>query len=272
MHNQKKEDMLTIGELAKLTGAGIRALHYYERKGILKPAYVDPETGYRYYAYDQADFADIIKTCVELGIPLKELTYLSQNEDTFRLNEFFARLKDTAEQKVKLARVMGTLAEKALQKIEDNRPYNAGQIYTRQMPGKVYYTKSCGKSLRTINCTKFMYDFINDARPKLDITGKDEQVVLMEYGFLCDCSPGSQQYCAFLEIPEVLSEDNIITIAPGVYPFYQDKQSKIEDAPQIFEEHLTDSEHHMFIEVEELMTGKTKIHEPIHELRLVSFL
>jgi DNA-binding transcriptional MerR regulator len=66
----QKSDFLSIGEMSKLTGAGIQALRYYERKNILKPAYTDPDSGYRYYSYEQLYFVQKIINCVNLDIPL----------------------------------------------------------------------------------------------------------------------------------------------------------------------------------------------------------
>ena len=45
-------DLLSIGDMAKITGMSIQALRYYDRKGILKPAHVNEKTGYRYYTGD----------------------------------------------------------------------------------------------------------------------------------------------------------------------------------------------------------------------------
>lgn len=67
----KKKDLLSIGELSKITGVHIKALRYYDRLGILTPAYVDPGSGYRYYSFCQKAVVDAIQFCVDLGIPLK---------------------------------------------------------------------------------------------------------------------------------------------------------------------------------------------------------
>lgn len=41
------DELLTIGEVAKLDGITAKALRYYDAHNILKPAAVDPVTGYR---------------------------------------------------------------------------------------------------------------------------------------------------------------------------------------------------------------------------------
>ena len=40
---------MQIKEFAAYTGASVRTLHYYDEIGLLKPAFVDRITGYRYY-------------------------------------------------------------------------------------------------------------------------------------------------------------------------------------------------------------------------------
>ncbi len=40
---------MLIKEFAEITGTSVRTLHYYDEIGLLKPAYVDKFTGYRYY-------------------------------------------------------------------------------------------------------------------------------------------------------------------------------------------------------------------------------
>ena len=41
-----KNRLFSIGKLSTLTGVHIQSLRYYEELGILKPAYVDPQSGY----------------------------------------------------------------------------------------------------------------------------------------------------------------------------------------------------------------------------------
>ncbi len=68
------KNYLTISDFANLRNININSLRYYERIGLLRPTYVDAETGYRYYSPDQLSLLDIILLCIDLEIPLKELT------------------------------------------------------------------------------------------------------------------------------------------------------------------------------------------------------
>jgi DNA-binding transcriptional MerR regulator len=265
-----KDGLLSIGDMAKLTGAGIQALRYYERKDILKPAYIDPYSGYRYYTLEQSYFVDIIRACVELDIPLIELKGLFDSEDLDLIWQFFMRNKEIAEKKLKTLKIGLSLMDKALQKLELNKPYKTGQIYTKEIAEKFYCVKPCGHSLKNINRIEQLLELQKKMKAEFDIDGIEEQLVLLEYGFLFEYSPQEIKYYVFTEIPKCLANENSKTTPSGTYFFRQDKNSKIENAHTFFEQHIKGRKHFMVIEIEELMSGKSKLNEPIHELRLIT--
>ena len=47
------KEYLNVNELATLFGLKVQTLHYYDKIGILKPSYRDPNNGYRKYRFDQ---------------------------------------------------------------------------------------------------------------------------------------------------------------------------------------------------------------------------
>ena len=46
-------EYLKVHEIAELFGLNVQTLHYYDKVGILKPNYRDPNNGYRKYKFDQ---------------------------------------------------------------------------------------------------------------------------------------------------------------------------------------------------------------------------
>lgn len=71
---------LTISEFAALRNVNINSIRYYEKQKLLTPAWVDPQTKYRYYLPEQLGVLDAILLCIRLGIPLKELkSYVDAN-------------------------------------------------------------------------------------------------------------------------------------------------------------------------------------------------
>ena len=59
--------MLRIGEFSKLAKTTVKALRYYDKIGLLKPAMVDSETQYRYYKLEQLDTVRWISLYKEIG-------------------------------------------------------------------------------------------------------------------------------------------------------------------------------------------------------------
>lgn len=69
-----KSNLLSIGEFAQLSRTTIKALHYYEKINLLQPAWIDPDSGYRYYDARQLPFVQIIALFVDLDLRLNSLT------------------------------------------------------------------------------------------------------------------------------------------------------------------------------------------------------
>ena len=63
-------DLMTIGAFAGRTRLSAKALRLYDRLGLLTPARVDPDSGYRFYGEDQVATARLIALLRRLGMPL----------------------------------------------------------------------------------------------------------------------------------------------------------------------------------------------------------
>lgn len=68
--------MFKIGDFAKLSSVSIKALHYYDEVGALKPVYVDCSTGYRYYTFEQLPRLHRILALKDLGFSLEQIKRL----------------------------------------------------------------------------------------------------------------------------------------------------------------------------------------------------
>ena len=64
---------LSIKEFAQLTGVSVRTLHYYDEIGLLKPAAVDEQNGYRFYDEASLERMQEILFYRELDFPLKSI-------------------------------------------------------------------------------------------------------------------------------------------------------------------------------------------------------
>lgn len=54
------EDLIPIGQFAAASRLSLKALRLYDENGLLRPAQVDPATGYRSYRLDQLRSATLI--------------------------------------------------------------------------------------------------------------------------------------------------------------------------------------------------------------------
>jgi DNA-binding transcriptional MerR regulator len=68
--------MFRIGDFSKLAQVSIRMLRHYDEMGVLKPARIDAETGYRYYAAAQMPRLNRILALQDLGFSIRQIAEL----------------------------------------------------------------------------------------------------------------------------------------------------------------------------------------------------
>lgn len=61
---------MSIGDFSRMTFLSVKALRHYHDVGLLPPAEVDPDTGYRRYQLEQVPMAQVIRRLRELGMSL----------------------------------------------------------------------------------------------------------------------------------------------------------------------------------------------------------
>ncbi len=109
--------MFGIGTVARLAGVSVRTLRYYDEIGLLRPVWVDENTGYRWYEAEQLRRLHRIIALRDLGVRLVEIGVLLDEQLTveelrgilsLRRAEAHDRLAAEAE---RLARVEARLAQ-----------------------------------------------------------------------------------------------------------------------------------------------------------------
>lgn len=68
--------MFKIGEFSRFSRVSIKMLRHYDDIGLLKPAHVDPESGYRYYTADQLPRLNRIILLKDLAFSLEQIALL----------------------------------------------------------------------------------------------------------------------------------------------------------------------------------------------------
>src|ERR1700733_14091312 len=64
---------MSIGEFARLSRLSAKALRLYDELGLLPPAQVDPDSGYRWYAAGQLDNARLVALLRQIGVSLAQI-------------------------------------------------------------------------------------------------------------------------------------------------------------------------------------------------------
>ena len=77
--------MLKIGEFSRLSLTTVKALRFYEKEGLLRPASVDKWTGYRFYETSQLETAAKIKSYRQLGLSIDEIKRIFSGEDAAKI-------------------------------------------------------------------------------------------------------------------------------------------------------------------------------------------
>ena len=67
------DHLFSIGELSKYQKISKQTLIFYDKIGLFRPAYVDPNNGYRYYSASQIDYLDTILLMKKIGFSLNEI-------------------------------------------------------------------------------------------------------------------------------------------------------------------------------------------------------
>ena len=259
---RRKNKLLSIGEMQKLTRASLRSLRYYEKLGILTPAHIDPDSGYRYYSFDQAHLVEIIMFCIELDIPLKEFAQFVGVDGVMDYRAFFKKGREIAEQKQKSIQRGLKLIEDIGRKMDLTESHRPGEIYEREISQRYFYTKPCGTSLKDVDLFALTMSFLEVPFAEEDYND------LFDYGFLCERSPNGTQYHAFIEVPKRAANKQTKKVSAGTYMCRQDETPQIERVTELFGTYLKNHACYLAIETE-IFTGKGKITRPLHEVRVI---
>ena len=93
------EKLFSIGDVARLFHISTGSLRHYENVGLLLPAQIDPDTGYRYYSTRQVEVLNTIRYLRALDMPLTEIGDFLHNKDVARMEEILCRQKAVVAEK-----------------------------------------------------------------------------------------------------------------------------------------------------------------------------
>ncbi|MEL7622598.1 MAG: MerR family transcriptional regulator [Clostridiales bacterium] len=95
------KDLYYIGEVSSLLGISSQTLRYYDRVGLVQPAVINEQTGYRQYTYDQIHFIERIKYLQNLGLSLTDIQRALASSNPKDLVRVLHDQKQVLQQKIK---------------------------------------------------------------------------------------------------------------------------------------------------------------------------
>jgi DNA-binding transcriptional MerR regulator/effector-binding domain-containing protein len=88
---------LTVGDFSRATHLSVKTLRHYHEVGLLEPATVNPDTGYRYYSPGQIPTAQVIRRLRDLEMPVAEVKAVLTAPDAPARNALIAAHLDRLE-------------------------------------------------------------------------------------------------------------------------------------------------------------------------------
>src|SRR5215211_1829435 len=126
------DDLLPIGRFAKATRLSVKALRHYDELGLLRPAWVDPSSGYRYYRPAQANQAEAIRILRSVDMPLEEIGAVLADGGGELVAGRLRRHRERLEARLAEHRRMLAFLERLLDR-EDIMPY---EVTVKELPAQ----------------------------------------------------------------------------------------------------------------------------------------
>ena len=206
----------SIGEMSKLHNISVQTLRYYEKLGLLKPAYINEETGYRYYSIEQFIILDLIKHCKLMGLSLDEITNLMRTEITpSTLVSILEKQRQALDEKINellaVRRHIGFLEERIC--MATKQPLNEIVIKEQEERKMIAYQYvSHNTEELEIHLRKVLLDV-----EKVHGMLNSEIAFKASYESVLENQLVYEQILLYVEEPERLKKKTILTLPAGTY-------------------------------------------------------
>lgn len=203
---------LTISEFARLRGVNINSLRYYEKLGLLRPARVDPRTGYRYYLPEQLAQLDTILLCIDLGIPLKDLSGYVDGQGNMQSRRLLEDGRRLAQKRMEEIRDGLKKIERSLRSLDETRPYEDLQgLYTRRIEKRKLYTAAYTQDIADAVRLEKTFSALYAAAQKQGLSP------LLPAGVLVDLERERPGFRLFCEVVGGAAVSGLVEIPAGEY-------------------------------------------------------
>ena len=123
--------MYKIGDFSSMSKTTIKTLRYYEKEGLLKPVYIDQNTGYRYYETSQLVEISKIISLRQIGLSIKDIKNII---DGYDMENILNKRKKEIEDNLT---IFNTQLSKINYLLEENNMKN--EIFIKEIPSYIIY-------------------------------------------------------------------------------------------------------------------------------------
>lgn len=212
------KNFFLISEFAKLRDININSLRYYEKLGLLKPAYVDENTGYRYYSAEQLPLLNKIVLCVQLGIPLKEMATCMDADGNLQSKQLLLMGRDAAQKRMIEIQNNLKYIEASLTSMEENKLFAGVKgIYCRNIGERKIIVTGFYEEIQDIK------EIVSEVSKIYKIAQKEGFFPVLPAGQIAEIEEnGRLRICFFLEILNCEKEHPLVhTLPAGEYSCMQ---------------------------------------------------
>lgn len=126
--------MFRIGEFSKLTQVTVRMLRHYDQTGLLKPAKIDPITGYRMYSAEQIPILNKIIYLRDSGFQVSEIQAVLLTKDDCSLAELLDKKYKAIQHTIQAEKIQLKRIELAKKELLDSKNEMHYQVSVKLIP------------------------------------------------------------------------------------------------------------------------------------------
>lgn len=148
-----KNDYYTIGQLSRRTGLSIHTIRYYDSIDLLKPSYVDEETGYRYYTTSDFWHAEIISIFRLIDVSLDEQKAIFQSKDDKVIHAVLQTQKQKLDEEIKHYKQAIKDIDWMQKMLEEGSENEEGLPYIKELPERTVIYKHNNRKSKEYHLT-----------------------------------------------------------------------------------------------------------------------
>lgn len=140
--------LVPIGRFSRVSRLSVKTLRFYDEMGLLRPAAVDPHSGYRYYSWDQLEAAERIRVLRSLDLPLEDVREILQEPDPSTGQTLIERHKRRIREQI-------SRYQRTLQALEDLNPSGSPyQPVVKRLPAQYALVLRVRSEMRNIEAAR----------------------------------------------------------------------------------------------------------------------